>query len=450
MTAQHAALIALAALLLLPMLACSRGSAAAAPAEARAATDPPRVQVRRLPGGGYTLLRGGRPYVIRGVGGTRDLELLKRIGGNSVRTWGHEQLDHTVTLRDGSTHTLPDALHRMGLTVAAGFWLQHPRHGFDYADADAVRRQLETLRAWVARHKHHPAVLCWVVGNEVEIGADPRDVFPHIEDAARAVKEIDPDRPVMTVIAEIGGDKARLVQDLCPSVDIIGINSYAGVRTLRERLAAQGVTKPYAVMEWGAVGHWEVGNTAWGQPIEPTTTQRAEFIADAGATNVYGQPNSLGGYAFLWGHKQETTATWYGLFLPTGERTQGIEALARLWDGEPLDNNAPRLEPLALPDHDPGSLTAGQPFTVRTSTTDPDGDALEYRWLMKRETTERRQGGDSEPPADILPEQLEEAAGPTARFIAPNEPGEYRVFLYLTDAAGGGASANIPVRVRPR
>ncbi len=41
---------------------------------------------------GVQLLRGDKPYFIRGAGGDGDRELLDRVGGNSVRTWGAENL----------------------------------------------------------------------------------------------------------------------------------------------------------------------------------------------------------------------------------------------------------------------------------------------------------------------------------------------------------------------
>ena len=42
---------------------------------------------------GYVLLRDGEPYFVRGVGGTRSLDRLAELGGNSIRTWGHEELN---------------------------------------------------------------------------------------------------------------------------------------------------------------------------------------------------------------------------------------------------------------------------------------------------------------------------------------------------------------------
>src|SRR5262245_1381199 len=74
---------------------------------------------------GHSHLRDGTPFIIKGVGGQTDLALLKRCGGNSIRTWGAENLGDVL-----------DEAHEHGLTVLAGIWLGHERHGFDYNDAD--------------------------------------------------------------------------------------------------------------------------------------------------------------------------------------------------------------------------------------------------------------------------------------------------------------------------
>ena len=63
---------------------------AAMPAPARAAAGPVRVEV--VPHeGGWRLLRGGEPYVIKGAGGDGSLELLAASGANSIRTWGADE-----------------------------------------------------------------------------------------------------------------------------------------------------------------------------------------------------------------------------------------------------------------------------------------------------------------------------------------------------------------------
>ena len=167
---------------------------------------------------GWQLYRDGKPFYIKGAGGDwhldedggqRKLELFKRSGGNSIRTWGVGE----------ETEALLDRAHALGLTVTVGIWLGHERHGFDYTDLDQVAEQKDKVREAVLKFKDHPAVLAWGVGNEME-GYDAGDnaaIWSHVEAVAAMIKRLDPDHPTMTVIAEIGGRKLESIHKLCPS-----------------------------------------------------------------------------------------------------------------------------------------------------------------------------------------------------------------------------------------
>src|SRR4051812_43246307 len=85
--------------------------------------------------GKWTLLRDGKPYLIKGGGGSGSLSLLAEMGGNSVRTWGADHLDATL-----------DEAQKLGLTVTVGIWLEHERKGFDYNDEKKVAEQFERAR----------------------------------------------------------------------------------------------------------------------------------------------------------------------------------------------------------------------------------------------------------------------------------------------------------------
>ena len=83
------------------------------------------VQVVKLSDGAFTLLRNGEPYLVKGTGtgsgqglGGADLQLLAASGGNSIRTWGIEQLEDIV---EGKP--LLDRAHELGISVMAGFWV---------------------------------------------------------------------------------------------------------------------------------------------------------------------------------------------------------------------------------------------------------------------------------------------------------------------------------------
>ena len=90
----------------------------------------------------FVLMRNGEAYPVKGAGFSNgDLGLLAAFGGNSIRTWGIDQLEQLV---DGKP--LLDRAHELGLSVTAGFWVKHARHGFDYTDAASVEAQRRSLR----------------------------------------------------------------------------------------------------------------------------------------------------------------------------------------------------------------------------------------------------------------------------------------------------------------
>jgi len=140
----------------------------------------------------------------------------------------------------------------------------------------------------------------------------------------------------MTVIAELGKDesKVRNIGRLCPDIDIVGINSYGGIGSIAERYKKSGVKKPYIITEHGTNGPWEVGKSAWDSPLEATSTEKGKSYANGYLKAVTEQPGvCLGSYAFMWGTKQETTATWFGMLLPDGSRLAAVDAMTEAWTG---------------------------------------------------------------------------------------------------------------------
>ena len=404
-------------------------SAAAAPTHTRVVEE----------AGAFRLLRDGTPYAIRGVGGTGRLGQLAAAGGNSIRTWGV----------DGSTRALLDEAHALGLSVTVGLWMRHERHGFSYDDPAAVRAQQDAMLADVRSLMDHPAVLMWGVGNEVEQPGNRPAVYRAINAAAAAIKALDPHHPTMAVLAELGpgGVKAEAVRSLCPAIDVVGVNAYGGILSVGERFAAAGVGKPYVVTEHGPPGHWEAPRTAWGTPIEPSSTRKAALYRRGHEAAVLGHPGlCLGGYAFLWGHKQEATATWYGMFLPGGGRTAAVDAMRELWTGQPPADRAPTLRSLTL--DGPADAAAGARITATLDAADPEGGPLRVRWVLRAASAGDGVGGDAEAANPDVPGAVVAASAASATVRLPERPGAYRLFAYAHDAAGGAAVANVPIRVR--
>ena len=46
------------------------------------------------------------------------------------------------------------------------------------------------------------------------------------------IKEIDPNHPIMTVTAGIDPAEVNMIKNYCPEIDILGINTYGGVKNL--------------------------------------------------------------------------------------------------------------------------------------------------------------------------------------------------------------------------
>src|SRR5690349_1820415 len=77
----------------LTMLAASILSSPAAPT---VSSSPSKVDVVKKPDGSFVLHRNGQPFFVKGVGGSKNLELLVESGGNSLRTWGIETMGEKI------------------------------------------------------------------------------------------------------------------------------------------------------------------------------------------------------------------------------------------------------------------------------------------------------------------------------------------------------------------
>nr|WP_272903748.1 glycoside hydrolase family 2 TIM barrel-domain containing protein [Xanthobacter agilis] len=398
---------------------------------------PARAQAAQVSVRGTDILVDGRPFIPNGASGETRLPELKALGANVVRTYGQEPGE------------ILDAAQRAGLKVIVGFWMGHPRLGFDYRNRQAVEAQLDGLRHMVERYRNHPALLMWGVGNEVEVELPPAEaqavVWPAIEEAARLVKTLDPSHPTLAVVAEVGTDKARHVKELAPSIDVLGINGYGdGLLTSVTRARMQGWTGPVVLTEMGAQGHWEAPRTTWGARFEPTSSQKADLMRRYLSTASH---SGIGTIVFLWGQKQEVTPTWYSLLLPTGEWTETVEVMADQWDGSPPggDNHAPRILSLRL--DGPSVLTRTGTTLARVAATDPDGDPLKVEWQVMAESTAPSFGGDREPVPPSFPDAVRDTQANAAR-IGPLPPGAYRVFVTVRDGRGAVATGNLPIYVR--
>jgi len=404
------------------------------------APGPIKVEMRQE-NGNWQLYRGGEPYYIKGVGGQSKIDRAVAYGANSLRTWGAAE-----------GIAILDEAHAKGLTISFGLWVGCERQGFDYNDSKAVQAQLERFTEIVETYKDHPAILVWGIGNEMDLFYSDFKVWNAVEDIAKMIKRVDPNHPTMTVTAGLDVAEVQLIMERAPSIDIYGINTYGGLIGIDKEMRAYGWKKPYVITEWGPNGHWEVDKTKWGAPIEQTSTEKAFDYARRYEQGIAKDTAMcIGSYVFLWGQKQETTPTWYGLFLEDGSETEVMDVLEKSWSGKYPDNRAPNITKMKMNGAETRASVYVKPGTkvqFDIESKDPDDDPLTYRYEILPESTDIKSGGDKESRPDPVAVSTDGGTPGKLVFKAPKKEGPYRLFTYIYDGNGNAATANFPFYVK--
>jgi hypothetical protein len=407
---------------------------------------PAKVEIRQMDGC-WQILVNHQKFYIKGAGLEHgDQEKLAEHGGNSFRTWRTDNGSETG-------QQVLDRAWRNGLYVTMGLEIARERHGFDYSDPRAVAGQLADIKAEVLKYKDHPALLMWDIGNELNLNSTNPKVWDAVNDISKMIHQVDPNHPTTTSLAGLNKDLVTQIKTRAPDLDLLAIQMYADIVNLPRYLQATGWDGPYIVTEWGATGHWEVGQTAWGAPIEDDSTTKADLyhkryeIAIASDTN-----HCLGSYVFLWGQKQERTPTWYGMFLKTGEETETVDVMQDIWTGHWPDARSPRIEGCWLAGktaRENVHLNPGRNYPARVLAQPLDPSPLTYSWEIMPESAAQTTGGDFESQPQQLPGLISQKNDGTAEVKAPAKPGAYRLFAYVITGKRKAAYANIPFYVDP-
>ena len=411
--------------------------------QSAATTGPAKIEIRES-AGRFQLYVNDRPFYIKGAGiEYGSPEKLKAHGGNSFRTWT------TDNGRESGQKVL-DRASANGLYVAMGLDVDHERRGFDYDNTHAVARQFAALMALVGEYKDHPALIIWVIGNELNMEKNPK-VWDAVNELSKAIHRVDPNHLTTTALAGFQPDTVALVKSRAPDLDFISFQMYCDIINLPRYLAEAGWDKPYVVTEFGATGHWEAGKTAWGAPLENDSSTKADLYKLRFEKVIQSDRNlCLGSYVFLWGNKQERTPTWYGMFLNSGEETEPVDVMQYCWTGAWPTNRSPRLEGIWLAEKQAAQnihLVAGQNYAARVQASDPDHDPLACSWEIMEESTEQKVGGDRESVPPKLSGLIAQPDRSEITLTAPDRPGAYRLFACVFDGRGHAAHANIPFYV---
>jgi hypothetical protein len=401
------------------------------------------VTVSRNEAGVWQLLRNGKPYEVRGAGGNVQLDKLVEVGGNSIRTWSTDNAQEVL-----------DEAHSKGLTVMMGLWVQHERHGFDYNDEKKVAAQLESFKKVILQFKDHPALLMWGIGNEVDLFYTNTRVWAAINDIAKFIHEVDRNHPTSTVTAGLDEKEVKLILRDAPEIDVYCVNTYGDIAGVRKNIRSFGWQGPYMITEWGPNGHWEVAKTKWGAPVEQSSSEKAKSYRERLSNEIQADKDfCIGSYVFLWGHKQETTSTWYGLFSADGNASEAVEVLQDIWKPGTVKNRTPVLDSLWINGKKKGdyiTLTADEIYEASAFIKDADNDLLKSSWVIVPESRDIKSGGDAESAPTPIAGLFKKKTTTTAKFFAPSTEGAYRLFFETVDGNGHYAYTNVPFYVMPR
>lgn len=392
--------------------------------------------------GRYSLIVNGEAFYVKGAGcDDGDIAALGNHGANAFRTW-----------MDSEVHIPAEEVLRLaeenGLMVMMGLNIARERHGFDYNDEEAVKKQFEEVKQKVLEMKDHPALLGWGIGNELNLRSTNFKVWDAIEEIAAFIHEVDGNHPTTTMLAGIGREEVEYISENCPHIDFLSIQMYGDIVNLAARIEEAGYTGPYLVTEWGATGHWEVPATDWGAPIENTSTEKARDIKERYENVILADSiHCLGSFVFLWGQKQERTPTWYGLFTEEGNETEAIDVMHYFWNNKWPENRSPKILEARLDkksSHENIRLLAGKSYLLDYRFEDPDGDSLNLRFEILSESTDLKDGGDLESKPESFEIKPQNISNTSANFQSPKMPGNYRIFIYASDGNNHTATVNIP------
>ena len=398
-----------------------------------------KVVVTKNTEGNFELQRNGEPYYIKGAGAKDHFDLLVKSGANSIRVWST------------NNKAFLDSAHKHGLTVTLGLHVRPERSGMDYNNEYAVKGQIEQLKNEVLKYKDHPALLVWGIGNEVDLRYSNFKVWETIEILAKFIKEVDPNHPTMTVIAGVDPSKAYYIKKYCPSIDILGLNVYGSIENAGANLRKFNWDKPYIVSEWGVNGPFEARTTSWKAKIEPPNGLKADLRLRRYQELIEkDKERCLGSYCFLWGQKQESTATWHGMFLSNGNPTEAIDVMQYCWTGEWPQYRAPSIRDISLEnigwrkDH---IVAPSSQVTMKIEYLKYNNNKVIFEYVLYPEAFSDKIGGDIQTSPEPINFEIVNQRDNELVFISPKIKGAYRIFAFIKNELGQSSVANIPFLV---
>lgn len=396
-------------------------------------------------GEGYQLIRNGKPFFVKGAAGDSFLPELRAAGANTVRIYD------TINLKSKL-----DELDSLGLAAVIDIHLPKfvGNNGIVYSSPENIEKLEDVIENFILTYKDHPAVLFWILGNEVYDSKLFANDFAKVYNRLlEIIHDTDPNHPITTTVSSSGLSKVFSMLVKSPGLDFISINNFGALKDFAyDKKLLFFWNKPYLISEWGIYGPWEADQTQWKAPLELSSTDKAYQYRDRYQQFIkpIDDGRILGNLVFFWGQKQERTHTWFSMFTREGAKTQLVHEMEQIWQSFSKEFDGAGIISLTLNGKVANQniiLNAGNEAKATLQIQNlQKGFTPRIHWEIKPENW------------NIYPNQIEEEPITMEHFISsdgrseltfetPKKEGPYRLFVQFADQEEYVATANIPFYV---
>lgn len=417
------------------------------------------VKVIKDSEGKWMLTVDEHPFYVNGAATNRFYNETAKFGGNAIRLYSPTA---------SNTKEIMDAAYQANLMVYLGLGMAAAEN-FDYTNAEKVLAQKEKIMGYVKQYMHHPALLCWSLGNEIEASNDTNAaLWKAVGELADEIKALDPDHPITCALAGSGVEKVKRLAACSNAIDIISVNAYYPVvGNIPQNFSDAQVDLPYLVTEFGPRGTWNMSHEPsrilpWGDNysasskalVEETSTEKEAVYLKIWQEDIKANETKgcIGSFIFVWGYQTHgEVLNWYGTHTKDKYSFGVCDAMQFCWTGKYPEIRAPRIESRndmtlnGKKAEDAIYLQPGSANSAKVVAKSPADLNLHYHWFVFKEGDKMSDGSIP----DGIEGLIEDNTLSEISFKAPSSGGGYRLYVYVLDDVNKKvASACIPFCVQ--
>jgi cellulose synthase (UDP-forming) len=323
----------------------------------------------------------------------------------------------------------------------------------DYTnEKEELEAILKEIEDHVRRQRYKKALLGYTIGNKAWSAMSRNHREPYLfkvrmeyvkflNKAATLIKELDVTHPVMTVVdfsKELPNEVVSLKM-MSPEIDVICISTFyeEELSQVHKIFSSIYPERPYMVYEFGPRGYWdtELSNIVESIHVEDGSFEKA--VRYQTLWNDYilkNRGSNIGGVAFAWRDRLEGSLTWFGITDVYGRKKPSYYALKNAYQEV--------IEAFPLPEVHifTKQLSEENTFTfefIIESDLQFNKEKHEINWELYRYDFMKQVG-----------EISSTDNGKSAKVKIPYNPGEYRLYVYVSDKKGNVVTASKPILIK--